>query len=399
MNIFKFVCALILLPITSFAKCELDTFFQRSSEYIAYQINKENNEISSQDSKLSLLPDISVGVGQYINNGKGLVPFEKSNLFISISHDLLSTYRYFSIAEKIRIKNMLIDNGINQKRNEYILTLYSELLNLEFKKYEIDLINNRLNKSKIELAKTNNDYHLGMVSKITVDTKIQNIKKIELKKKELEINRDAMQTRISKRFFIPENMVNSINSDVILTCKKKTIQDLSKKDTFLKFKDSLADEHMIKTSRLPSVYISFNISPKNSGALENFSFKKADYSANIGLTVPLGSFISSYNNEKRSYIEMMKNQENHIKNTRDIDIQKDDLRERISTLKLVSDSIRHDITAQELKIKYIENTPKQSYGDLLAYIHAQDELYELQTALKKNEAETMYYTIYIDFFS
>lgn len=86
-----------------------------------------------------------------------------------------------------------------------------------------------------------------------------------------------------------------------------------KKDTFLKFKDSLADEHMIKTSRLPSVYISFNISPKNSGALENFSFKKADYSANIGLTVPLGSFISSYNNEKRSYIEMMKNQENHIK--------------------------------------------------------------------------------------
>ncbi|EDY0394418.1 hypothetical protein S631_004668, partial [Salmonella enterica subsp. enterica serovar Pomona] len=91
-NILILISYMAVTPL-SFS-CTLDKYFDKSDIGITYKIELQESDIDKSSTINSLLPEVSLGVGQYINNNKRLSSIGDSRLFIGLSHDLMSIYRY-----------------------------------------------------------------------------------------------------------------------------------------------------------------------------------------------------------------------------------------------------------------------------------------------------------------
>ncbi|HFG3630185.1 TPA: hypothetical protein ACGGJO_005313, partial [Escherichia coli] len=100
----------------SFAtNCIIDAVFQKNEKWNSYSIDIKELENSRQANIKRMLPNINIGVGQYIQNNQWLTDISESNLHLSLSYDFLSGFE--TIKENDRLDVV--------KRLKYIELLYA----------------------------------------------------------------------------------------------------------------------------------------------------------------------------------------------------------------------------------------------------------------------------------
>ncbi|EHN6654129.1 dispersin export ABC transporter outer membrane protein AatA, partial [Escherichia coli] len=72
--------------------CIIDNFFQKSIQFNSYSLDIEELDINKHNNIKTMLPDINIGLGQYINNNQWFSSITDSNFYLSLSYNLLSAY-------------------------------------------------------------------------------------------------------------------------------------------------------------------------------------------------------------------------------------------------------------------------------------------------------------------
>ncbi|EFA1272519.1 TolC family protein, partial [Escherichia coli] len=72
----------------------MDDYFNKTNIFSSYILEQEHNKIEESNNVASLLPSMSIGLGQYINNNKRLSTFGDSDIYFSLSQDIFSAYKY-----------------------------------------------------------------------------------------------------------------------------------------------------------------------------------------------------------------------------------------------------------------------------------------------------------------
>lgn len=80
-----------------------------------------------------MLPDINIGLGQYINNNQWFSSITDSHFYLSLSYNLLSAYEAKMQNNKLDIANYLKYIEMLSERNNYIINLFSEIINYKIK--------------------------------------------------------------------------------------------------------------------------------------------------------------------------------------------------------------------------------------------------------------------------
>ena len=159
--------------------CGLEAYLKKSDSYKIFELNQKENRLKNKSVNYSFLPNIYIGMGQYINNDTGLVDISKSSFYISFSQLIFSGESLGKNSEKEEIDNKERKILFEKEKNEQLLKLYADIIQHEYLKENILLNFSRLDKIKSEYNKTLLDLKSGIVPSLEVDVKSLNILKIE----------------------------------------------------------------------------------------------------------------------------------------------------------------------------------------------------------------------------
>ncbi|HAI9817703.1 TPA: TolC family protein, partial [Escherichia coli] len=85
--------------------CGLEAYLKKSDSYKIFELNQKENRLKNKSVNYSFLPNIYIGMGQYINNDTGLVDISKSSFYISFSQLIFSGESLGKNSEKEEIDN------------------------------------------------------------------------------------------------------------------------------------------------------------------------------------------------------------------------------------------------------------------------------------------------------
>ncbi|EPR3745917.1 hypothetical protein ACU468_005894, partial [Escherichia coli] len=91
----------------------------------SYSLDIEELDINKHNNIKTMLPDINIGLGQYINNNQWFSSITDSNFYLSLSYNLLSAYEAKMQNDKLDIANYLKYIEMLSERNNYIINLFS----------------------------------------------------------------------------------------------------------------------------------------------------------------------------------------------------------------------------------------------------------------------------------
>ena len=77
-----------VIPNARAQECIMDNYFNKTKIFSSYSLDQEQNKVEESNNITSLLPRMSMGMGQYINNKKRLSTFGDSNVYFSLSQDV-----------------------------------------------------------------------------------------------------------------------------------------------------------------------------------------------------------------------------------------------------------------------------------------------------------------------
>ncbi|EFO0003352.1 dispersin export ABC transporter outer membrane protein AatA, partial [Escherichia coli] len=126
--------------------CIIDNFFQKSIQFNSYSLDIEELDINKHNNIKTMLPDINIGLGQYINNNQWFSSITDSHFYLSLSYNLLSAYEAKMQNNKLDIANYLKYIEMLSERNNYIINLFSEIINYKIKKSHLMLMLERYRK-------------------------------------------------------------------------------------------------------------------------------------------------------------------------------------------------------------------------------------------------------------
>lgn len=93
-SVVLFFCVYMVTPYAKSQECIMDDYFNKTNIFSSYILEQEHNKIEESNNVASLLPSMSIGLGQYINNNKRLSTFGDSDIYFSLSQDIFSAYKY-----------------------------------------------------------------------------------------------------------------------------------------------------------------------------------------------------------------------------------------------------------------------------------------------------------------
>ncbi|EFN2497824.1 TolC family protein [Escherichia coli] len=377
--------------------CGLEAYLKKSDSYKIFELNQKENRLKNKSVNYSFLPNIYIGMGQYINNDTGLVDISKSSFYISFSQLIFSGESLGKNSEKEEIDNKERKILFEKEKNEQLLKLYADIIQHEYLKENVLLNFSRLDKIKSEYNKTLLDLKSGIVPSLEVDVKSLNILKIENLLDGLMEDLKLLEKKISKDYSIPPGNISKITYNDIISCKEIGYRELIDRSKYNKLQQADIELDINNAALLPSVYLSIGLTPKNEGTLRDISLRKMDYNGGVSINIPFSNFFTAIDNQKKFAVSVSKARLESEKDLKELIIAKRDIFNKLSAIKRYIPILKREVELKNRKMEYNLWLVKNKKESILSYLDSQDELYEAEINLKKHERDLKYYQMYLNF--
>ncbi|EEH8383489.1 hypothetical protein G3142_005580, partial [Salmonella enterica subsp. enterica serovar Montevideo] len=213
-----------------------------------------------------------------------------------------------------------------------------------------------------------------------------------------KINEEITQAELDlfTEYHIPRKIIESINHKMILSCKTESINGLLKKNRELEINRERLNYDINVASLKPSVSLSLNLSPPDSGSWNDISSKKADFGLSVNASVPLSRFFSYSSYKKKHGFSIEKINMSYDEKQRLLFREKEKIKSRISTLEQSILLSKSKLKLKEKELDYMLARFTEKKETILSYYRQFDELEIEKINLKKEERELEYYKAYLD---
>lgn len=377
--------------------CDLSAYLRKTENYEIFKLDQKESRLKNKHIASYFSPNVSIGMGQYINNDTGLVDVGRSSFYISASQLIFSGESLGISSEKEENENKRRIILYEKDVNEQLLKLYADILQYKYLKENISLLSRKLSTLKLEYNKTLLDFKSGIVPSLEVDVNSLNLQKMESSLNGLQADYELLENKINKNYSIPPEKISKITEDEILSCKKNSYRELVDKNKHLKLQQADIELDINNASLLPSVYLSIGLTPKNEGVIRDLNLRKMNYNGGINVTFPISNIFSAIDNQKKYAISVTKARLQSEKEQEDLLITNRKILNDYLAIKRNIPILKKEVQLKNRRMEYKLWLVKEKKGDILAYLDSQDELYEAEINLKKNERDLKYYQMHLNF--
>lgn len=377
--------------------CDLSAYLSKAESYEIFKLEQKESRLKNKPIASYFSPNVSIGMGQYINNDTGLVDVGRSSFHISASQLIFSGESLGKSSEKEENENKRRILLYEKDVNEQLLKLYADVLQYKYLKENINLLSRKVSTLKLEYNKILLDFKSGVVPSLEVDVNLLNVQKMESLRNGLQSDYKLLEYKINKSYSIPPEMISKITEDEILSCKKNSYRELVNKNKHLKLQQADIELDINNASLLPSVYLSIGLTPKNEGFIRDLNLRKMNYNGGINITFPISNIFSAIDNQKKYAISVTKTRLQSEKEQEDLLMENRKILNDYLAIKRNIPILKKEVQLKNRKVEYKLWLVKEKKGDVLSYLDAQDELYEAEINLKKNERDLKYHQMYINF--
>ncbi|HGY8041910.1 TPA: TolC family protein, partial [Escherichia coli] len=350
----------------SFAtNCIIDAVFQKNEKWNSYSIDIKELENSRQANIKRMLPSINIGVGQYIQNNQWLTDISESNLHLSLSYDFLSGFETIKENDRLDVVKRLKYIELLYARNDYIINLFSKIVDYKAKKSQIKLMREQYKKLEKEYESTKEQAFLGIVSTLDVDIRSNVLNRMKLDIETLEEELNISFKKIFAEYHIPKEMLLNITYDKLKACKIYDFQSLLKENNKWRLLANTIDYDIKKISDYPSFYLSLGMMPKKGGALKDFSFKEMDYNASLGITFPLMRIFDTSENQKTQAMHISQIHNEYIRESIKLDILHKEIFTKLTLLKKRIPILEDELNLKKREVEYIHERIKSKQDTIL----------------------------------
>ncbi|EKY9160096.1 dispersin export ABC transporter outer membrane protein AatA [Escherichia coli] len=374
--------------------CIIDNFFQKSIQFNSYSLDIEELDINRNNNIKTMLPDINIGLGQYINNNQWFSSLTDSNFYLSLSYNLLSAYEAKMQNDKLNVANYLKYIEMLSERNNYIINLFSEVIDYKIKKSHLMVMRERYKKFNKEYEIAKHQMSVGLIPVLDAEMRYNILQKIRFDINVLEEEEGLLSDKISREYYVPENAIPDITYNKLKECKTADFYTLLAENNRLKIKTVGIDNDIRRLSEIPSFYLSFGLTPKQGGALGNMSLRKMDYSASLGISFPLVGLFSSSENQKEKIISMSRTRNESLKENIKLELLEKEIRQKIDRLEKNLAVMKNELTLKRRKVEYINYRVKNGQDDVITYLSSVENLHETENEFQKIGYEIEYYRLY-----
>ncbi|MGN1578180.1 TolC family protein, partial [Yersinia enterocolitica] len=321
----------------------------------------------------------------------------RSSFYISASQLIFSGESLGKNSEKEENENKRRIILYERDVNEQLLKLYADILQYKYLKDNISLLSRKLSKLKLEYNKTLLDFKSGIVPSLEVDVNSLNVQKMESSLNGLQADYELLENKINKNYSIPPEKISKITEEEILSCKKYSYQELVDKNKHLKLQQADIELDINNASLLPSVYLSIGLTPKNEGVIRDLNLRKMNYNGGINITFPISNIFSAIDNQKKYAISVTKARLQSEREQEELLITNRNILNDYLAIKRNIPILKKEVQLKNRRMEYKLWLVKEKKGDVLSYLDSQDELYEAEINLKKNERDLKYHQMYLNF--
>ncbi|EEY4090969.1 hypothetical protein DFY76_20890 [Escherichia coli] len=375
--------------------CLIEPYFKKTEAYENIILDKKQLILDKDINDISLLPNIYIGTGQQSNNSRSFRSVDESGLHVGISQSIYEGNQYNKSKERINLelsgKNLLIQD----KKIDYIIKLLRDVADY---RYKIDLRNlyeSQRDKQKIQLEVSKVQYDSGEIA--AIENEISSHRVREIINNIDRINEEIVQAELDilTKYHIPPGMIDEINYGMIESCKADSIRHLLTKNRIVEIDREKLNYEINVASLKPSISLSLNVSPPDSGSWNDISSKKANFGLSVNASVPLSRFFSFGTFKKKHGISIEKINISYDEKQKLFFREKDRTKSKISELENNIILSKSKLKLKEKELDYMLARFTEKKETILSYYRQFDELEMEKINLKKEERELEYYKAYL----
>ncbi|CAM7132399.1 TPA: TolC family protein [Escherichia coli] len=376
--------------------CPLDLYFNKTIDYRTYQTKLSQIKMDRQDNNYSFLPEFSLSSGQSAYNKSGFKSPEYSSAGIYISMPIYSGGKFFLNNKKLLLSDDLQEIAIEKDRITYILSIYERIIRRKEVNSLLKEYQHKQKEANIENKRLQYFFEQGSISAFELSLK-KNIaedhqKNIRLLKNELQ----HLEWELEKKYVLPQNMFESINSSVIKLCKKDDISFLIKKENAAELEEANINFDLEKTADYPSVSLSFGLIPKNGGTIRDISIDHGSYAASVNLNIPLSGLLKLIAKKEKHLLSLASVKLNIDKRNIELETAKQEVLNKLNNATDELSYLKNQISINKNKVNYLKERLKNN-NNILQYYNEINALNEIERNLRKKENEIELYKMHMFF--
>ncbi len=376
--------------------CSLEQYFLQTDSYKSSLLDNMEKKIDLDRKKLSLLPDIYIGMNQYSNNKRSFKSLKESSLSVGISQTIYEGGKYIKNQKIAKIEAEYNRLLIHDKRNNYLIDLYRDVIEYKYKLDLRELYISQLEKQNVQLEAAKASYLSGNIA--TIEYNAAKIRRDEiwnnLKYIDNEIEQSALD--IYTNFNIPIDDIQKINNDTILSCKSESSDYILKQSRELLYKKEKANYELDRASLQPHVGFSVYVSPPDTGTWNDLSLRKSDFGASINLTIPVSNFFSMNAIDESHAIAISRINNSHDERKRMYFREKEKTKKKINELKNHIELSKKIVELKSNEVDYTLSLFKERKENIMSYYRQVDEYESAKINLKKEEREIEFNKVYLN---
>lgn len=376
--------------------CLIEPYFKQTESYGNILLEKERLILDKDINELSLLPDIYLGTSQQSNNSKSFKSVDESGLYIGVSQNIYEGNKFGKNNERINLELYGKDLLIFDKRNDYIIKLFRDVTDYKYKVDLRDLYKSQLDKQNLQIEVSKAQYESGEIA--AIEHEISSHRQKEIFNNINKINEEIIQSEkdIFAEYHIPSQIIGSINYDMITSCKIESVNHLLAKNRILELDREKIDYDLNVSSLKPSVSLSLNVAPPDSGSWNDLNFKKANFGLSVNASVPLSRFFSFSSCKKKHGLAVAKINMSYDEKQKLFFREKEKVESKIAELEKSILLTKSKLKLNEKELDYVLSRFIEKKETILSYYRQLDELEMEKINLKKEEREIEYYKAYLN---
>ena len=376
--------------------CLIEPYFKQTETYGNILLEKERLILDKDINELSLLPDIYLGTSQQSNNSKSFKSVDESGLYIGVSQNIYEGNKFGKNKERINLELYGKDLLIFDKRNHYIIKLFRDVTDYKYKIDLRDLYKSQLDKQNLQIEVSKAQYESGEIA--AIEHEISSHRQKEIFNNINKINEEIIQSEkdIFAEYHIPSQLIGSINYDMITSCKTESVNHLLAKNRILEIDREKIDYDLNVSSLKPSVSLSLNVAPPDSGSWNDLNFKKANFGLSVNASVPLSRFFSFSSCKKKHGLAVAKINMSYDEKQKLFFREKEKIKSKIAELEKSILLTKSKLKLNEKELDYVLSRFIEKKETILSYYRQLDELEMEKINLKKEEREIEYYKAYLN---
>ncbi|WP_045450035.1 TolC family protein [Citrobacter sp. S-77] len=389
------------LPLHTYASmnnsCFIEPYFKNTESYKNILIEKERLFLEGEINDLSLLPNIYLGSSQQSSNTRSFKSIDESGLYAGISQSLYEGNKYNKNKAKIDIEFNNSNLQIFDKKNTYVINLYRAITDYKYKVDLRDLYQSQLDKHRVQFRASKANFESGEIA--AVEHEIVSHREKEILNNIINTESEIIQAELdlNAEYNIPVNLLESINYEMIVSCKTKSMNSLLTENRVLDLEREKLNYDIDIASLQPSVSLSLNVSPPESGTWNDLSLSKANFGLSITTSVPLSGLFSVNTYKYKHGLAVKKINQSFDEKQKLLLREKEKVQSKISQLEKNILLLKSKLKLSEKEADYVLTRFKQKKETIISYYRQLDDLEMAKINLKKEEREYDYYKAYLSF--